>query len=256
MQRSATFSTAAFAEGRFRRAYKGQWTAPVWDVGRGCVVKEMKESYSWIAADWNDIVKINGRAKDLASRFNDGMPGSYSIAYTDVHVMKVVAADPNSTPKLNEYVTCEDYIAGTFKKWCNNYGYISDEPTILPAFMHWSWFHTRGEEMISDLQGVKNGNTYTLTDSAMLSLSQTYGVTDTGVEGMAMFFLKHTCDYMCQMLPKPSLAHFYQIIPQQYIWAAETLLGQLQSATSYSFELKFPAAVRMRVIQKFREIAQ
>ena len=227
------------------------------DAGRACVVKELKENYSWRAADWNETLKINERAKDLAERFTSRTPAGYKIFYTDVHVLRVTSrSDPNATPKLNEYVTCEDYIPGAFKKWCNNYGYISGESTILPAFMHWSWFHTRGEEMISDLQGVRNGNAYTLTDAAMLSLSGIYGVTDTGVEGMAMFFLKHTCDRFCQTLPKPTLAHFNQIIPQQYIWAAETLLGQVQSSTTYSFELKFPEAIRGRVIQRFRQIAQ
>ena len=219
------------------------------DAGRVCVVKEMKDNYSWNEVDWNDTVKINERAKDLAARFTSRTPA--------VYVMRVTNAPcPHTRPKLHEYVTCEDYIPGPFKKWCNNYGYISDEYTILPAFMHWSWARSMGEEMVSDLQGVRNGSAYTLTDPAMLSLSGTYGVTDMGVEGMAMFFLKHNCDKYCQMLPKPTLAHFNQIVPQQYIWAAETLLGQVQSATTYSFELKFPQVIRGRVIERFRQIAQ
>ena len=257
MERSATFNETAFAEGRFRRAYKGNWTAPMRDVGRACVMKEMKENYSWKATDWNETLTINERAKDLAARFTSRTPAGYKIAYTAVHVLRVVSrSDPNDTPRLNEFVTCEDYIPGPFKKWCNNYGYISGESTILPALMHWSWVYTSGEEMISDLQGVRDGNSYTLTDSAMLSLSGRYGVTDTGVEGMAMFFLKHNCDRFCQMLPKPTLAHFHQVIPQQYLWAAESLLGQVQSSTTYSFELKFPEAIRGRVIERFRQIAQ
>ena len=82
MERSATFNTTSFAEGRFRRAYKGRWTAPVRDAGRVCVVKEMKENYSWKEADWNDTVKINERAKDLAARFTSRTPAGYKIAYT------------------------------------------------------------------------------------------------------------------------------------------------------------------------------
>jgi hypothetical protein len=255
-ERSATFHSTSFATGRFRRAYKGTWTAPRKDAGRACVVKELKDNYTWRAADWEETLKINGRAKDLAMRFTSRTPAGYKIAYTDVHVLRVVSTcDPCVRPKLNEYMTCEDYIPGQFQKWCNNYGYISGEYTILPALMHWSWFYTCGEEMISDLQGVRNGNAYTLTDSAMLSLSGSYGVTDTGVEGMAMFFLKHNCDRFCQSLPKPTLTHFHHIIPQQYLWAAETLLGQVQSSTTYSFELKFPQGLRGRVIEKFHEIA-
>ena len=256
--RSATFTPTSFAQGRFRRAYKGVWTAPIWDRGKPCVVKELKESYTWRPEDWTETIDINKRAKYLSANFTIQklIPYNTSISYTDVHVSQVSSTcNPYTTPKLNEYVTCEDYIPGHFTKWCNNYGYISSESTIHPAFMHWSWIQTRGEEMISDLQGVQNGNSYTLTDAAMLSLSGKYGVTDTGVEGMAMFFLKHNCNSLCQGLSKPTLAHFHRIIPQPYLLAAETLLGQVQSSTTYSFELKFPQAIKGRVEAKFREIA-
>lgn len=257
MNRRATFNPTSFAEGRFRRAYKGVWKAPVQEIGHICVVKEMKEKYTWAEADWNDAITINKRAKDLSMQFTSVMPAGYKVAYTDVHVLRVLSTGNHiTTTKLNEYLTCEDYIPGSFKKWCNNYGYISTEVTILPALMHWSWCHTRGEEMVSDLQGVRNGNTYMLTDAAMLSLTQKYGVTDTGVEGMAMFFLKHTCDRYCQSLPKPTLAHFHRIIQPQYLLAAQTLLRQVQSATTYSSKLKFPQDIRGRVIEQFRRIAQ
>ena len=253
--RRATFNPTSFAEGRFRRAYNGTWISPASFAGRSCVVKELKSNYTWEASDWNETVNINERAKQLAVIFNSQINGT-SISFTEVHVLKVLCqSDPNTTLKLNEYATCEDYIPGHFTKWCNNYGYISSASTILPAFMHWSWIITRGEEMISDLQGVQNGNSYTLTDAAMLSLSGKYGVTDTGVEGMAMFFLKHNCNSLCQGLSKPTLAHFQGIIPQPYLLAAETLLGQVQSSTTYSFELKFPQAIKGRVEAKLREIA-
>ena len=255
--RSATFNPTSFAEGRFRRAYKGVWTAPVWDAGRNCVVKELKESYTWKATDWDGTKKTNERAKELAEEFNDDAGTDKPISYTDVHVLRVVCrSDPNATPRLNEYVTCEDYIPGFFKKWCNNYGYISDESSSLPAFMHWSWWYTDSEEMIADLQGVRNHNSYMLTDPAILSLSGSYGATDMGVEGMAMFFLMHKCNRFCSDLPKPTLAQFHRVIPDHYLQAAKTLLAQVQSSTTYKVELKFPQAIRGRVAERFREIAR
>ncbi len=80
---------------------------------------------------------------------------------------------------------------------------------LMPAFMHWSWAHTGGQKMIADLQGVRShsGYTYTLTDPVLLSNHThggQYGCTDTGVEGMAMFFLKHTCGHFCWQYPKPT----------------------------------------------------
>ena len=252
--RSATFNLTSFAEGRFRRAYKGVWTAPVRDIGRSCVVKRLKDNYTWEATGWDSTLKINERAKELAGRFNNEIHTNRPISYTDVHVLQV--EHQNGPNALTEYVTCEDYIPGSYNKWCNNYGYISDESSSLPAFMHWSWYHTRGEEMIADLQGVRNPKSYKLTDPAILSLFGRYGATDMGVEGMAMFFLNHDCNDFCSNMPKPTLAHFHHIIPQQYLQAATTMLAQVQSSTTYTNELKFLQATREKVAARFREIAR
>lgn len=154
-QRHANFNPTSFATGRFRRAYKGHWTLPKSQEGRVCVVKENKSSYVWKATEWDETLEINKRAKELAAEFNTEVHTNKPVLFTEVHVMKVVEkSDPQKTPKLNEYVTCEDYIYGQYTKFCNNYGYIGPESSSLPALMHWSWWHTKGEEMLSDLQGV------------------------------------------------------------------------------------------------------
>lgn len=256
-ERSATFDHQSFAHGRFRNAYKGVWTAPPRDAGRACVVKELMESYTWKPTDWDEALKINERAKELAAGFNSEVHTNKPISFTEVHVLKVISrTDPYTTPKLNEYVTCEDYIPGSFDKWCNNYGYIGPGSSSLPAFMHWSWWYTDGEEMVSDLQGVRNPNSFKLTDPAIMSLSQAYGATDTGVEGMAMFFLSHQCNSLCNQMTKPTLAHFQRIIPREYMHAAQTLMAQVHSSTTYKVELRFPQDLRARIAERFREIAQ
>ena len=249
MERSATFEKQPFDHGRFRKAYRGVWTAPPSDYGKKCVVKRLKGSYTWKATDWNETLTINERAKTLAAGFNAETHTSKPISFTDVHVLKVYRPDN----RRHEYVTCEDFIPGPFNKWCNNYGYIADESVSLPAFMHWSWYETRGEEMVSDLQGVRNPDSFKLTDPAMMSLSKQYGATNTGVEGMAMFFLNHQCN--CQRLPKPTLADFHRIIPPQYLEAAKTLMAQVGNSTTYKQEIKFPLSIHDRVAAKFREIA-
>ena len=254
--RQATFESKSFAEGRFRRAYRGKWTAPPYAAGHTCVVKEFKETYTWKPTDWDETVKINDRAKELAAGFNDAVATTKPISFTDVHVMKVVStSDPYKTPRLHEYVTCEDFIPGTFNKWCNNYGYISTESLSLPAFMHWSWNYTGGEEMVADLQGVRNPHSFKLTDPVIISLEEGYGATDMGVEGMAMFFLNHKCNSICTDLPAPTLAHFRRVIPQPYLEAAKTLMAQVYNSTTFRMELKFPRDIRGRVAARFREIA-
>ena len=110
---------------------------------------------------------------------------------------------------------------GEFFKWCNNYGYVSNEARgvdcILPAFMHWTWVQNQGQEMIADIQGVRiPGGGYKLTDPAIMSTTNKYGSTDTGVEGMAMFFLIHKCSNHCSGLPnEPTLAQFVGKIPEE-----------------------------------------
>ena len=255
--RRATFESQSFAEGRFRRAYRGTWTAPPREAGHPCVVKELKEGYSWEPTDWDTTIKITERAKELAAPFNAEIHTNKPISFTDVHVLQVnFNPDPYKRPMLNECVTCEDHIPGTFKKWCSNYGFIDDESSSLHAFMHWSWGYTRGEEMVADLQGVRNPHSFKLTDPVIISLSESYGATDMGVEGMTMFFLKHQCNPFCQRFTKPTLAHFRGIIPQHLLDAAKALSEQNQGSTTYTVERKFPPEIRAKVAAKFREIAQ
>lgn len=162
-------------------------------------------------------------------------------------------------PKLNEYVIAEDYITGTFKKWCNNYGYIHPEAEntaiSMPAFMHWSWVQSSGQLMVADLQGVRKDNHYHLTDPAINSVYGTYGATDMRAEGMAMFFLHHKCNDICKRLPRPTVRDFTGIIPQKDLAASLALLQQVQGATTYSTELNFTPEVRTGIARVFQRVA-
>ena len=240
-----TFEPTHFAEGRFRRAYKGTYTR----TGNRCVVKENKESYTWKSTDWNMAVKLYEESKKLADQFDKRCTGS--IQFADVTVGYVSQTSNTGRPKLNEYVLVEDYIPGNFTKWCNNYGYISSDSELMPAFMHWSWVQTKGQAMVADLQGAREYSTYHLTDPVLLSTTEggKYGCTDTGVEGMAMFFLKHTCNQFCRGLPKPTIG---DVVGKH---SALAQLEMIMTSTAYSHELKFPKHIRQTMITKFPQIA-
>ncbi len=174
-----SFDNKHFEEGRFRRAYKATYKGPPSKYGQLAVVKESKESYMWKSTDWNVTVDMHKEAQKLAEGFNSFSETNFPLKFTDVDVVIITETNtPDSTPKLNEYCVVEDYIPGQFNKWCNNYGFISPEAKSshisMPAFMHWSWCHSNGEKMISDLQGVRSADpqSYILTDPAMLSLSK------------------------------------------------------------------------------------
>ena len=251
MAESTTFDSTPFAEGRFRLAYKGTITSPPNLAGQKCVVKESKDSYTWKLTDWDKAVEIHEMAKTMASSFNKVHNCTLSIHYGDLAVHMVTKSDSDDGPELNEYVLVESYIPGDFTKWCNNYGYISSSSELMPAFMHWSWYNSNGQKMIADLQGVRTGTEYLLTDPVILSnsLGGKYGCTDTGVEGMAMFFLKHECNQFCDMYPKPTIQDVLTTND------AKLQLASLSTSTAYSHELKIPDFLKTRMISIFPAIA-
>lgn len=251
-----------FAEGRYRYAIKGTWLRPREKEGQNCVVKHMKSSYTWQKTDWDTTVKIYKEAEELAKGFNKFSGTTHPIHFTEVIVIKCLyKKDPSSPngPRLDEYCTTEDFLFGTFKKWVNNYGAYTDETlstaTSMPAFMHWSWYQTKGEKMIADLQGVRDSDGYRLTDPVILSLSGEYGATDMGVEGMAIFFCLHKCNSFCENLPRPGKNDLKSQIPSMEFQSCMQLIGSIRCATTYTCELKLSVQIRTQLVATFRATA-
>ena len=120
--------------------------------------------------------------------------------------------------------------------------------------MHWSWVHSKGELMIADLQGVRSDKDYSLTDPAIMSLNGDYGETDTGVEGMLMFFLNHQCNNFCRHLPKPTANNFltHPLLPRHQVEACIQMAKGQPNSTTYKCELKLQVEVKLIIIQTFR----
>ena len=246
----AIFNPKPFAEGRFRLAYKGEWKTPEKE-GKPCVIKRMKSGAVVTPGSWDCTLKIQNRAKTLAQQFQYS---NYPVRFTDIGRYTV------NRPQLTEYVVVEDYLEGEFMKWCNNYGYISpkakSEHITMPAFVHWSWLYTKGHEMVCDLQGVRDENGYHLTDPVILSLNNSYGETDMGIEGMAMFFMNHECNDICNKWNRPRWESFIGKIPREILLACQLMHSQVKNATSYRFELRFPPEIKRIVTSVFLQTAQ
>lgn len=268
---SVTFNLVPFGEGRFKLAYKGTYTEPPSKRGKACVVKRNKESYVWNPTRWDMTLKIYEMASTLAMNYNLEHNCTVSIEFTGASVYQVLNKQavlayiewcnrgkmityPGAVgghAKL-ECVIVEDYIPGNFTKWCNNYGYISTTSELMPAFMHWSWVNSGGKMMIADLQGVRDDSKFVLTDPAILSNTVgglQYGSTDTGVEGIALFFLKHTCNQFCRGLSRPTL--------QDLLVTGSALLqlNLISTSTAYSHEVKIPESWKERMVALFPAIA-
>ena len=252
-----TFENKPFAEGRFRLAYRGVYL----QTSQRCVVKRKRDTYVWSPNGWDLSVKIQEAAQALAREFNQfnrsrsiftNQPAPYTISFANINKGVVTSGQ-----FMNEYIIYEDFLDGEYKKWVGNNGFISSENNLLPAFAHWSWVQTGGERMVADLQGVcrPDLNSYLLTDPVILSVGQQYGCTDLGIEGMAMFFLKHTCNQYCNFLPRPTLNDVARAVPQLQIDSAILLLQQLQDHTTYSHEQKFSPEIRAALVPAFKRIA-
>ncbi len=94
--------------------------------------------------------------------------------------------------KQNEWHAIEPYITGKYQKFVSNTNKTKkDIGKAIPAFMHWNWVFSRGEKVVSDVQGVIKNNYYHLTDPAVQSINSEYGLTDLGAYGILVFLAKH-----------------------------------------------------------------
>ena len=250
------FDPTHFAQGRFRLAFKGVYSKPPSKRGKEVVVKKSKGTCTWYPSDWDTTKKIHEKAAELAQGFNQVSKPRYPICFTEISIIKVTSRPSPSAARLGECLIVEDFIEGEFKKWCSNYGYISTESQTMPAFMHWSWVHTRGELMVADLQGVLKPGGFFLTDPVIMSLNYSYGQTDTGAEGMIMFFYHHKCNELCQHLPKPTINDFLcSVVPFQQLDDCTRKLAQLQAATTFTSDLSFNPYTRRVVASVLRRVA-
>ena len=285
-----SFEPQPFAEGRFRSAYRGTYRFPPEKAGQRCVVKRKKSGCILDPNGWDMCVKIQEEAQSFAQGYVRycqtviqraqplGPPGvpfgvgltfvaqqvppthAYQITFTKIDTAEV-SHGPGQMP---EYVIVEDFLPGKYNKWVNNYGGISPESKVLPAFCHWSWVHTKGEKMIADLQGVRRDDidTYILTDPAILTASGggQMGGADTGIVGMIMFFMKHECNMLCRGLPRPTWERVIRSIPalQLQISPLQLLVAQLTDRnTVFVRELVgLSPDIKDAVIHLFKQIAQ
>lgn len=99
----------------------------------------------------------------------------------------------------------------------------------IPTFMHWNWVYSKGEKVVSDIQGIEKKGYYHLTDPAVLSINQEYGLTDLGPYGILLFLAKHIHTPYCKNLPWPN---------NQIINLLKSFLRVKKRRTSFSFEFK------------------
>ncbi len=199
---TVNFAQHPFAEGASRICYYGKD-----NCGKKVVLKEFKDTMKNTLENYKALVETSVVACYLAAEFNaqaDGWGRGVSFILPQLLEIK----DPLQTPsKSTSFLCYEPQIEGEYKKFNNNYGYVSGRNynEILNAFSHWTYNYTKGYIMVVDLQGVISGSKFILTDPAIhceedsgeaLGLLR-FGNTNLGKKGMKQFLRTHSCNNVC-----------------------------------------------------------
>ena len=190
-----------FSEGACRYAYHALYTKfhSYQPHGKRAVVKKLKDFTCWQRENWDQELKLAAKAKDLVDLWNTTK--SIGKRYV-IHVPEVVRIALSSGIggdfSEGEWITVEPYIEGNYEKWNSNSGWFGDEKISVHAFCHWTYHESGGNLLLCDAQGVRNADSYAITDPAICSLVKgQYGMTDCGEPAIAQWFRGHKCNRYC-----------------------------------------------------------
>ena len=75
----------------------------------------------------------------------------------------------------------------------------ADSEPLLDAFSHWTYMITGRSLIVVDLQGVKEGNKFVLTDPAIHTIKgNKFGDCNHSMTGIKSFFHTHICNSICK----------------------------------------------------------
>mmetsp|Transcript_33605 Transcript_33605/g.81251 ORF Transcript_33605/g.81251 Transcript_33605/m.81251 type:complete len:280 (+) Transcript_33605:3-842(+) len=194
-----------FAEGEIRLAYHGQLAKSEKDLaekGHSMVMKSFKH----IGKGVNDRdqylkqMEVSAIADFLAKKYNEVKP-SHCLGIYVLPVIVVEEVDERNESSGNRRF-CTEHLLPThgteFTKFSNNTGYWDEDSLneTLLRFTKYTHDATHGYIIVSDLQGVRHGNKYHLTDPVILCKDiLRFGNTNLGEK-----FIKKCIDSTCEHL--------------------------------------------------------
>ena len=255
----AVFEKSPFAKGACRYCYKGEIKDrndnPSYNTffpSGKCVVKVFQKKVAKYTSDLNDDFKNSIYANKLSKIFNSSSLGKnlYDLIFVipfAANLQKYARFnlfffipirndDSMSKIKKNEWLFIEPFLYGKYVKYVTNTN--ETDPNVgkaIPTFMHWNWVISKGEKVVSDIQGITKDGYFHLTDPAVQSINQEYGTTDLGPYGILVFLAKHKHNEFCKNLPWPNkklidLINTYHIISNK--------------RTTFSFEFKSDPSIK------------
>ena len=97
----------------------------------------------------------------------------------------------------------EPWISGDYKKFNNNFGWVDEKEysASIQAFSHWTYNISGKYLIVVDLQGMKSGSTFLLTDPVIHCKDLLrFGRTNLGPTGVSKFFKTHVCNQVCKAM--------------------------------------------------------
>ena len=164
-------ATTPFAKGKVRYAYRARLHDG--DSWKACIVKKFIDPAERTPANYQAQVQQDTFARFLAARWMQEKMFPHGprhtgegVEYVESRIIEVRGADDNT-----EQFSLEDEVRGadTWAKYTTNNG-GSDESTAaeLLRFSQWTHDYSGGYLMVTDIQGGKHRDGYSLTDSAVL----------------------------------------------------------------------------------------
>ena len=239
-------------EGAFRFCYfgtiKDQYDEPssnsYFPDGK-CVVKVFKKKVAYHKTDLNEDFKNSIYARKVSKIFNKlygnvlselkfVIPFAASMdkyaTFNLFFFIPITNSDAEKKIKKHEWFAVEPFINGNYEKFVSNTNWENPNLGVsIPAFMHWNWVYSKGEKVVSDVQGVKKDEGYILTDPAVQSINSEYGSTDLGPYGILVFLAKHTHNKYCKDLPWPK---------KDLVELIRSYHQSTSQRTTFSFEFK------------------
>lgn len=215
----AKFKDDHFAEGACRWAFKGTLYGQGPRDNTPCVTKVFKNEVAKKMKDWHPDIAASKKALGFAKHFQSNYFWKIRNYTRDqeieflvplIAVMKEISrfdllwfievSKDERYVKERECVAIEPFIDGNYEKFNANGGYEDSFHSLMTAFCHWTWNISGHKYMVCDLQGVKSGRKYILTDPAIHSVGREFGNTDFGIVGMEKVLANHTCNTLCREL--------------------------------------------------------
>ena len=210
-------TSVLFAEGAFKNVYKGKYTQGD-RSGEECVCKIFKSGSVYEDSYFENELKVVDKALEIINQFNKDGIINKSIWLNMPTVWTFLEGSSRAGEKnlIEPMITNFEKVYATLMiKFNSNTGWTPEEPSpwiqVMQAVSHYSFHSTNRQLLFCDLQGGIYKDGFVVTDPVIMSMTQSYGPTDLGSNGISTFFARHKCNKFCHsnwMLPHDKKVYF------------------------------------------------